>query len=189
MAIASPKRNVGACSVKQFIQGGILAVLPNLQGATVGAETRGAASAASSRPHTQFALRNMRSNIMTKGSNPIVLGFAGVTLLFSASATILALALAGPVAAEQPGSCIELWPDRRGFESMMPDERALRKSTQEELTGATAHLVVYVEHIDQRGQSTLIPFPREMFLFATTNGRYVARIRDLPSDHGWYGPF
>jgi len=176
-------------------------VLPNLQGATVGAETRGAATAASSRPHTQIALRNMRSNVMTKGSNPIALSFAGVTLLFSASATILALALAGPVAAqrveltsmpqaaEQPGSCIELWPDRRGFESMMPDESALRESTQEELTGATAHLAVYVEHIDQRGHSTLTPFPREMFLFATTNGRYVARIRDLPSDHGWYGPF
>lgn len=38
---------------------------------------------------------------MTKGSNPITLSFAGVTLLFSASATILALALAGPVAAQR----------------------------------------------------------------------------------------
>jgi hypothetical protein len=95
----------------------------------------------------------------------------------------------GLAAAEQPGSCIELWPDRRGFESMMPDESVLRESTQEELTGATAYLVVYVEHIDQRGHSTFIPFPREMFLFATTNGRYVARIRCLPPDHGWYGPF
>lgn len=101
------------------------------------------------------------------------------------TAVILPAMATAPQASEftlRPTGCIETWQDRIGFESIMPDRHELTKTTREWLTGDTVFLVVYVEHISDDGASTFIPIPRDMFLFATTDGRYVARIRDLPSE-------
>lgn len=112
-------------------------------------------------------------------------------LTHSVLITLVSLALGSPAlsADERPNaSCIELWPDSKGFESMMPSSD-MSKSVDEELTGTTAHLVVYVDHFDDNGRSVFIPFKRDMHVFATKSGKYVVRIRALPDDHGWFGPF
>lgn len=85
--------------------------------------------------------------------------------------------------------CIQLWPDLQGFDSTMPDAEKIGEAVKERFTGHMGHLVAYVDHVDGSGRSAFVPFPRNMYVFATESGRYVVRILDLPHDHGWYGPF
>jgi hypothetical protein len=89
-------------------------------------------------------------------------------------------------AGETPGSrCIELWPDFRNFHSVLPDASRVRATTEEELTGMVAHVAAYVERREV-GRVTFDPVPQQMFIFSTTNGRYVVRFVDGESVPGWY---
>jgi hypothetical protein len=84
---------------------------------------------------------------------------------------------------------IKLWPDVGGIGSMTPSMPAIRAATKDTLTGTVAHVIAYVEQEDGRGQTAFDPNAKQMFIFPTTNGRYVVRFLDLPAGHDWYGPF
>lgn len=90
---------------------------------------------------------------------------------------------------DQNGSCIQLSRDAGAFDSMRPDPNALHRDAQTHTLGLVGYVEAYVDHIDHKGRSVLIPFPRPMYLFPTADGRYVARIADLPPNQNWYGPF
>jgi hypothetical protein len=84
---------------------------------------------------------------------------------------------------------IKLWPDAGGIDSMMPYMPTIRAATQDTLTGTVAHVIAYVEQQDGRGHVAFDPNAKQMFIFPTTKGRFVVRFLDLPTGHGWYGPF
>lgn len=103
----------------------------------------------------------------------------------------MAFSIAGAAQAgefKQRTGCVALSADNE-LASMRPDATILRELTQEQLAGQAAHLVVYVDYVGHNGKTTFIPWPQEMFIFATASGRFVARLVDLPEGHGWYGPF
>lgn len=111
------------------------------------------------------------------------------TISMLAFAGILGMGLSQAWSGEQNGSCIQLWRDAGAFDSMRPDAAALHRDTQTQTVGLVGYVEVYVEHVDHKGRAQMIPFARPMYLFPTADGRYVARIADLPPDQNWYGPF
>jgi hypothetical protein len=107
--------------------------------------------------------------------------------ILNLSAALLGLGIVLASANEQPeGQCIKLWPERGTTDAARPSAATLQKTTNEVLTGAAAHVLAYVE---SNGGAGFDPDPKQLFIFPTTGGRYVIRIRDLPPGLGLHGPF
>ena len=82
------------------------------------------------------------------------------------------------------GQCIRLYSEG-GLDSAKPYAALMQENTQETLTGAVAHVLAYLDRED----AGLDPNPKQLLILPTTSGRYVLRIRDLPSGLGLHGPF
>jgi hypothetical protein len=82
------------------------------------------------------------------------------------------------------GQCIRLHPEG-GLDPAKPYASAVQAHTHEALTGAGGHVLGYVDQED----AGLDPNPKQLLILPTTSGRYVLRIRDLPSGLGLHGPF
>jgi hypothetical protein len=80
------------------------------------------------------------------------------------------------------GQCIRLYPDG-GLDTAKPYAAAVQENISEALTGGVAHVLGYID------QENLDPEPKQLLIFPTSSGRYVVRIRDLPSGLGLHGPF
>jgi hypothetical protein len=109
-------------------------------------------------------------------------------LMISMFAAGLLAVGSSPTTAGGREECIQLSPERGAFE-VAPDAVTLQRETQTHIIGPAAQIDVYMEHMDHKGRTLLIPFARKMYLFPTADGRFVARIKDFPPDQNWYGPF
>ena len=113
-----------------------------------------------------------------------------LTVLNLSAAVLLGLGISLGSANDQPaGQCIKLWPENGGTNSAMPHAATVQKTTKEVLAGPAAHVLAYVELQDVRGDTGFDPDPKQLFIFPTTGGRYVVRVRDLPPGLGLHGPF
>ena len=111
------------------------------------------------------------------------------TVLNLSAAVLLCLGISLGSANDQPaGQCIKLWPEIGGIGSTTY-AATVQKTTKEVLAGTAAHVLAYVELQDARGDTGLDPDPKQLFIFPTTGGRYVVRVRDLPPGLGLHGPF
>ena len=108
-----------------------------------------------------------------------------LTVLNLSAAAFLCLGISFGAANDRTiGQCIRLYSEG-GVDSAQPYAALVQESTKEALTGSVAHVLAYVDQED----SGLDPDPKQLLILPTTSGRYVLRIRDLPSGLGLHGPF
>jgi len=108
-----------------------------------------------------------------------------LTVLNLSAAAFLCLGISFGAANDRTvGQCIRLYPDG-GLDTAKPYAATVEENTSEALTGGVAHVLAY---IDQENGG-FDPDPKQLLILPTTSGRYVLRIRDLPSGLGLHGPF
>ena len=109
----------------------------------------------------------------------------GLTVLNLSAAAFVCLGISFGAANDRTvGHCIRLYPDG-GLDTAKPYAAAVQENTSEALTGGVAHVLAYID----RENGGFDPDPKQLLILPTTSGRYVLRIRDLPSGLGLHGPF
>ena len=111
------------------------------------------------------------------------------TVLNLSAVALLGLGISLASANDQSSQCIKLWSEHGATDLAMPYAATVQQSTKEVLTGTATHVLAYVERQDAREGTGIDPDPKQLFIFPTTGGRYVVRIRDLPPGVGLHGPF
>jgi hypothetical protein len=110
--------------------------------------------------------------------NSLVIALVGAIVGLNAS-----FALSGD---NTPASCIPLWSENRGIESLAPNATLVERATRDQLTGAMTQLVAYVEQRDVTGRLTIDAIPQQMYVFPTAGGQYVVRFVEGPVIPAWY---
>src|SRR5688572_4838519 len=107
-----------------------------------------------------------------------------LTVLNLSAAAFVCLGMSlGSANDQTSGQCIRL--HSGGLDFPKPYAATVEAHTQEALTGAVGHVLGYVDQED----AGLDLSPKQLLILPTTSGRYVLRIRDLPSGLGLHGPF
>jgi hypothetical protein len=111
----------------------------------------------------------------------------GIAVLTAAAVLSLGISRSSADIDRTRPACIQL--SSQSERPIVADAGGYSLSTGEQLDSGGLYLEANIERSDGQEHPTFGAFPRGVYVFKTTSGRYVIRILDHPPGFGWYGPF